>query len=171
MSLEIRPQRFPPNTPEDLRRAWRAILDRFERLDRAIAAGRVHPYDLASRVAGLTRREDFPAIRRAYSLGLHAAWVRSFEQYYLRWSKLMPGAVVQETEDGQRVTLAEWVLMCEVGIAVQDRDRLTLDTLALELARRFPDSWVTHWAMDEANRLPLPPPTRGMPGSQVYAYA
>jgi hypothetical protein len=154
MSTSLRPPMIPPVTPDWVRKQWRVILDRFDRLDRAISAGNVHPLTLESRMSVLSQPEDFPAIAEVYRLKIHAAWVRSFAQYYARWAKTFPEGVVQHTEEGEPVTLREWVLMCEVGIAAQDRDREALGELSLKLARRFPASWVTHWAMTEANRLP-----------------
>ena len=158
MRTAIRLPSFPPAAPDELRKSWRTILERFDRLDRAISAGRVRPEELESRLAALSAPEDDPAIQQAYGLGIHAPWVRSFEQYYARWAALMPDAPAQRGPDGRAVTLAEWVLMSEVTIAVQDKDGASLELLAKELQTKHPESWVTGWAKAEQDRFPPPTP-------------
>jgi hypothetical protein len=152
MRIQPRPA-IPPAAPDTLKAAWSGILERFDHLDIDIAHGKVQPDELAARIEELGSEADYPAIAQAYGLGLHAAWVRSFEDYFKRWAEVMPDAVAQRTSDGRAVTLNELVLRDEVGIAVQDQDKARLDALERELATRFPDSWVTGWAKAEQSRF------------------
>jgi hypothetical protein len=147
---------FPLRTPATLRQAWTGILERFEHLDIDVAHGKVRPEDLEARIEALGSEEDYPAIAQAYGLGLHAAWVRSFEQYFARWARVMPDAVAQRAPDGRGVTLGELVLRDEVAIAVQDQNAARLHALSKELKAKYPQSWVTGWAEAEEKRV-VPP--------------